>query len=398
MAVRQFMMLVVIATTAAQCSVDEDCTLESDPPGDRCILGECGISLAAKQSDPKDTATFGEWTFNEKTDSNEKTDAKKVDPCSKHDLEACDRAAEGEQGCTWRQGAIGGDCYSPAFDASDSKCPTTATKTKTPASIRTIDLPSWLKERMWWALPSKWRWCSEWRWWKAAFGFCSYGRQEKKSRGNSLTCASEKDCADCTLSCFQIICGCECTTSSKIPNYLKTPEQCQDAKEVNQQILNTLGGFDDLESGCNFLLSTLTDGGIPGEQVGNGENGDCARVGPAIVALSQSEDGYAFPTDESDNRRLDTPDVNADAATCTNPWGGFPEYEYIGDQIDGTALIIQGTGVGPTPGEIVEGTGVGPIPVKNGMAWSKIETLQASLRVPGSLFKVIQQTGPEPEE
>jgi hypothetical protein len=39
-------------------------------------------------------------------------------------------------------------------------------------------LPDWLKERVWYSLPSKWRWCADWRWWKVPF--CSYGRKKEQ--------------------------------------------------------------------------------------------------------------------------------------------------------------------------------------------------------------------------
>jgi hypothetical protein len=51
------------------------------------------------------------------------------------------------------------------------KCPRT--------TFDVSQLPDWLKERVWYSLPSKWRWCADWRWWKVPF--CSYGRKKEQN-------------------------------------------------------------------------------------------------------------------------------------------------------------------------------------------------------------------------
>jgi hypothetical protein len=76
------------------------------------------------------------------------------------------------------------------------KCPRT--------TFDVSQLPDWLKERVWYSLPSKWRWCAEWRWWKVPF--CSYGRKkEQKQCDPNLNqeelkaCRAKLGCADPNL-------------------------------------------------------------------------------------------------------------------------------------------------------------------------------------------------------
>mgnify|MGYP007071551667 CR=1 FL=1 len=57
----------------------------------------------------------------------------------------------------------------------DFKCPTPVVTRETFAY-----LPEWLKKRLWYSLPAKWRWCADWRWWKVAF--CSYERKKERAK------------------------------------------------------------------------------------------------------------------------------------------------------------------------------------------------------------------------